>query len=257
MLGSLSPAQLLLLSLFVFFAGIVDALAGGGGLITLPAYLAAGLSPALVLGTNKLASSIGTVGASVHYHWKQRHPLRALAPALAAAVAGSYLGARLNLLLDPALIKPLLLLALPLVAFFVYSKHSFGRADRSGELTHDQRLGRSVGVALPIGAYDGFIGPGTGTFFALALSRACRYDLLGATARAKYLNLATNIAALAAFLAAGRVRLGLGLAMGGVSLAGNLVGSHLGLKKGAEVIRPVVILVLAGLFIKLGLDLLK
>lgn len=252
--GDFTPAGLSVLGALVFFAGVVDALAGGGGLITLPAYLAAGLNPALLLGTNKLATSIGTSGASLNYQLRQRRPLRDLAPALIAALLGSFLGARLNLLMDPSWIKPLVLFALPVVAYLVYSKHSFGRTDRSGELSQSDLMGRSAVLALPIGVYDGFIGPGTGTFFALALTRFCRYDLLGSTARAKFLNLATNIAALAAFLLADRVHLRLGLWMGAASLCGNYVGSHWALKKGAEVIRPAVLAVCAGLFATLLLD---
>lgn len=253
MLGFSAP-QLGLLSLLVFFAGVVDALAGGGGLITLPAYLAAGLSPALVLGTGKLASSLGTLAASANYQRRARHPLKAMLPSLAAAFVGAFLGAKLALLMNPAWIKPLVLAALPVVCFFVYSHHSFGQGDRSGDLSRTQLMERSASIAFPIGCYDGFFGPGTGTFYALALSRWCRYDLLGATARAKFLNLATNIAALAAFLLAGRVHLALGLAMGAVSIGGNYAGSHWGLKKGAAVIRPAVLLVCAGLFLKLLWD---
>jgi hypothetical protein len=106
-------------------------------------------------------------------------------------------------------------------------------------------------MSLAFGAYDGFIGPGTGTFFALALSRWCRYDLIGATARAKFMNLATNAAALVFFFYVGRVHIALGLWMGAVSIGGHWTGSHLGLKRGADAIRPMVILVCAGLFLKL------
>ena len=113
---------------------------------------------------------------------------------------------------------------------------------------------RGLMVAFPIGAYDGFFGPGTGTFFALALVRWGRYDLLQATARAKILNLAANLAALAAFAWAGRLHWGLGLSMSVLSVAGHWVGSHLGLRDGARVIRPVVALVCAGLFAKILFD---
>jgi uncharacterized membrane protein YfcA len=111
-------------------------------------------------------------------------------------------------------------------------------------------------VSGPIGAYDGFFGPGTGTFFALALTRFCRYDLLGSTGRAKLLNLASNVAALLMFLQAGAVHLKLGLAMGALSVGGHWAGSHLGLRKGAAAIRPMVLLVCALLFAKILQDLL-
>jgi len=113
---------------------------------------------------------------------------------------------------------------------------------------------RSASVAFPLGVYDGFFGPGTGTFLAIGFNRFCRFDLLRATAWAKSVNLATNAAALAAFLWSGRVDLRVGLAMGAVSVAGHYTGSSLGLKQGAKVIRPVIALVCGGLFLKLLLE---
>ncbi|MBI5242995.1 MAG: TSUP family transporter [Elusimicrobia bacterium] len=249
-----SPLQWAALSALVFLAGVVDSLAGGGGLITLPAYLAVGLPPSLVLGTNKLSSTIGTAASTANYAAGLGLKLRALLPAAVVAVMGSVLGARLALNLDPGWIRPLLLAALPLAAYSVLSEHRFAEDDRSGEFTPKERLLRSAAVALPVGVYDGFFGPGTGTFLALGFSRLCRFDLLRATAWAKLINLASNAAALAAFLPAGAVHLKVGLAMGLVGAAGNIVGSSLGLKQGAQAIRPVIALVCAGLFIKILLD---
>ncbi len=251
---SLTTPALAALGAGVFLAGVMDALAGGGGLITLPAYLAAGLSPALVLGTNKLASSLGTVVATIRYHRALRFSVKDFLPALAAAALGAFLGARLAVLADPQWLRPLLLAALPLASWLIWSRRDFGREDVSHRRTPAQRLRRGVLVAAPIGVYDGFFGPGAGTFYALGLVRACGYDLLGATARAKALNLLSNLAALAAFVAAGRLDWRVGQPMAGLSIAGNWVGAHLGVRNGAAVIRPVVVLVCAGLFAKLLLD---
>lgn len=254
LLPEFSTTSLVALGALVFFAGVVDSLAGGGGLITLPAYLAVGLPPGLLLGTNKLASSIGTVVSAFRFHARLRFSLLAFMPVAAASLVGSALGARLVLFLDPHLIRYFLLAALPVVAYAVYSHHDWGTVDRSGTLGPKTLAWRSVGVSFPIGAYDGFFGPGTGTFFALAFTRFCRYDLLGSTGRAKLLNLLSNVAALAMFLKAGAVHLPLGLTMGVLSVAGHWVGSHLGLRKGAEAIRPMVLLVCAGLFAKIVYD---
>ncbi len=254
MLEGFTLSQIFFLAILIFFAGVVDALAGGGGLITLPAYLAAGLNPALLLGTNKLASSIGTLAAAVKYQRGHAIRLGALVLPLSACALGSLLGARLSSLIDPAKFKYILLVVLPGVGWLVYSHHQFGREDNSKELGDALVFRRTMLMSLGFGGYDGFIGPGTGTFFALALARWCRYDLLGSTARAKFLNLATNLAALGFFLHAGRVHIRLGLTMGAVSVLGNWTGSHLGLKKGADAIRPVVILVCASLFVKLLAD---
>ena len=250
-----SVLQLTVLSFLVFLAGVLDSLAGGGGLITLPAYLAVGLPPGLVLGTNKCASSIGTVASVVRYFRTLSLDRGAVVPMVVAALVGSAAGSGLALLLDPKWIRPLMLCVLPFVAWSVLSKHHFGLEDRSGELPPASLRARTVGVAFPIGAYDGFFGPGTGTFLALGFARFCRYDLMHATGYAKAVNLASNVAALVSFLAAGRVHLALGVGMGVVSVAGHLVGSHLGLKRGAAAIRPAIALICAGLFLKIAFDL--
>jgi len=241
----------------VFFAGIVDALAGGGGLITLPAYLAVGLNPALILGTNKLSSCLGTIVSTVRYHRALKFSIRDFMPVIISSMVGAWLGARAAILVDPSWIRPMLLAALPVVSYLVWSKKDFGSSDDSASLTFAERQRRGVLIAAPIGAYDGFFGPGTGTFFAIAFARWGKHDLLGATARAKILNLVSNIAALGAFLWAGRLDWKVGLSMSLLSIAGHWVGSHLGVKRGAALIRPVVALVCAGLFVKVLFDALR
>jgi uncharacterized protein len=248
--SGLGPDQLAALGSLVAFAGAVDAMAGGGGLITLPAYLAFGLDPALALGTNKLASSIGTTASCANYQRRHKLDLRGLAPALAASLAGSWLGARAAARLRPDAIRLMLLLALPVLAAFLLSRRDFGAEDASDRHHPKALRTRTALVSLPIGLYDGFFGPGTGTFFALSLVRFCGFDLLGATARAKFLNLASNVSALAAFALAGRLDWGIGLSMGAASLLGHYAGSRIGLRGGARVIRPVVALVCAALFVK-------
>ena len=171
--------------------------------------------------------------------------------------AGAALTAGLALLLDPAFIRWLLLGALPLVAFAVLTRHEFGGKDRSAELGARTLRDRACLVSASVGAYDGFFGPGTGTFFAIAFARWGRHDLLGATARAKILNLVSNLGALGAFIWAGRLDWKVGLSMSLLSVAGHWVGAHLGVKKGAAVIRPVVAFVCAGLFAKVLFDALR
>lgn len=257
MISGLSTPAFAALGACVFLAGVVDALAGGGGLITLPAYLAVGLNPALVLGTNKLASSFGTFTATVRYHRSLKFSVKDFLPILAAAALGAWVGARLAVLADPRWLRPLLLVALPVVSWLIWSRRDFGREDASHRHSAAERRRRGMMVAAPVGLYDGFFGPGAGMFYALGFVRVCDYDLLGATARAKALNLLSNLAALATFLAAGRVAWRVGLPMAGLSVAGNWVGAHLGVRNGAKAIRPVVLLVCAGLFAKLFLDLIR
>jgi hypothetical protein len=180
--------------------------------------------------------------------------VRPFVPSLVCAVLGSGLGAWLALSLGPACIRLLLLAALPLVCLAVLARHEFGEEDHSAELDARTLRQRSCLISAAVGTYDGFFGPGTGTFFALALARWCRHDLLGATGRAKLLNLTTNFAALAVFLCSGRLSLALGLAMAAASAAGHWLGAHLGLRHSERVIRPAVALVCAGLFLKILRD---
>lgn len=254
MIAGLPAARFSILAVLVYFAGVVDSLAGGGGLITLPAYLAAGLSPALVLGTNKLGSCIGTTAAVFNYHRGKALSPRKLVLPVAACFAGSFCGARLATVLHPTYIRTTLLVVLPLLAGFLYFRRDFGRADETGRHAPLALQARCAAVTLPCGFYDGIFGPGTGTFMALGLTRVAGFDLLEATSLTKVFNLSTNAAALATFLYARRVSVPLGLCMAAASLGGNYTGSHLGVRGGAKTIRPAVLLVCAGLFAKLLFD---
>ncbi|MFH1620304.1 MAG: TSUP family transporter [bacterium] len=256
-LGEITPLALAVLALLVFFAGFVDSLAGGGGLITLPAYLAAGLDPLFLLGTNKLSSSLGTLVAAWKYFRELRVTPHSLISLLMVSAAGSAAGAGLVLLIDPAALKYIMLFIIPLAAWPVILRHRGMIADLSSGLGEKRIFVRSTAVAFSVSAYDGFIGPGTGTFFALAFTRFCRYDLLKATALAKVFNLTSNLAALSAFLWAGRVSIRLGLLMALAGMAGNYAGSCAGISGGTRVIRPALLIVCAGLMVKLVLDMVR
>ncbi len=258
MTGILAAAQPYAgLTALVFLAGFVDAIAGGGGLITLPAYLAHGLSPALLLGTNKLSSSMGTTVAAARFLKEARLRADLLFILVALAAAGSFAGARAIALVPPETVRYLLIVLLPPVAVFLAARRRFGLSDTSSRFSEGALLSRSGGISFGVSFYDGLLGPGTGTFLALAFARFCGYDLLRATALAKLLNLVSNLSALAAFLWLGRVDVKLGLAMGLAGMAGNWAGSHLALKKGAWVIRPMLLLVSASLLVKVAWDMLK
>lgn len=257
LLDGFSGSALFSLGLLVFFAGFVDALAGGGGLITLPAYLLAGLNPALLLGTNKMSSSLGTLAAVYRYFTRLRYDLKPFIPLLFASVAGSAAGARLALLIDPSAFRYILIIVIPVSAYLVFSRHSFHLADLSSGLQRSALARRSLLISFFISCYDGFIGPGTGTFLALAFTRFCRYDLLKSTAYAKLLNLSSNAAALATFLWAGKVNVPLGIIMGAASIAGNYAGSHVGIRKGTGFIRFMLLAVCSGLMLRLVWDMFR
>jgi hypothetical protein len=247
----------LALAALVFLAGFVDAIAGGGGLITLPAYLAHGLSPLLLLGTNKLSSSMGTTVAAARFLRETRSGADLLFVLGVLAAAGAFLGARAVSLIPPEFIRYLLIVALPAVAVFLAARRSFGLTDTSSRHSEGALLARSGSISFLVSFYDGLLGPGTGTFLAVALARVCGYDLLRSTALAKFLNLVSNLAALGTFLWLGRVDLKLGLAMGAAGMAGNYAGSHVALKKGAWVIRPMLFAVSAALLAKLVWGMLR
>ena len=234
----------------VLLAGFVDAIGGGGGLISLPAYLLAGLPAHSAIATNKLSSTCGTTLSTVRFLRHGLINLKLALPAAAAAFAGSALGARLSLLVSEEVMKYILFAVLPVAAFFVLNRHLF--QDRGGEAVADRRtLIVCVLSALVIGAYDGFYGPGTGTFLIIAFTVFARMSVSAANAQAKVINLTSNITSLAVFLLNGQVVFLLGLAGALCNMAGNYVGSGLALTRGAKIVRPVILAVLLLLFLKI------
>jgi len=245
------------LTVLVFLAGFVDAIAGGGGLITLPAYLAHGLSPALLLGTNKLSSAMGTTVAAAKFLSEARFGADFLFILVVLSAGGSFLGAKAISMVPPEAIRYLLIILLPPVAIFLAAKKSFGLTDTNRARPEASLLRRSGALSFFVSFYDGLLGPGTGTFLAVGFARLCGFDLLRSTALAKLLNLVSNAAALATFLWLGRVNVKLGLAMGLAGMAGNYAGSHLALKRGAWIIRPMLFTVSAALLVKIAWDMLR
>lgn len=237
----------------VFLAGLIDAIAGGGGLIALPAYLLAGVPIHIAMGTNKLASSLGTLAASLTYFIHRQIWLKLAFFAALWALSGAYLGARVALWMEPQRLQTIVIAILPLVAFVVLRKKA-----HSNELARTRvPWGRVSVVSAAIGFYDGFIGPGTGTLLILAFVGFVRLSYLQASANAKVLNLASGLAALMAFGLAGQVDLSLGLWAGLASVLGNVTGSLLAIKFGRDLIKPLLVVVFTGLMLSLIWDLLS
>jgi uncharacterized membrane protein YfcA len=240
----------------VFLAGLVDSIAGGGGLLSVPAYMAAGLPPHYVLGNNKFSSSFGTLFATLRYH---QHGMIDIGVALLSAVfalAGSFLGTSAVLLLSPALLRYVLVFLVPLVAVFTLANRSLGREDRSGRLPRKKMFFIAAPAALLLGFYDGFFGPGMGMFLILFFTLALKYDLVTANANTKVVNLASNVAAVVTFIVHGKVLYAIGIPAAAAGIAGNLFGAKLVIKRGGAVIRPVFIFTLILLFAKILYDLL-
>ena len=218
-------------------AGFVDAVAGGGGLLTMPALLFAGLSPAQAVATNKLQGSFGTFSA-VRYFIKRGELIpRENIPAITGVFVGACGGALAIQSLDPTFLAEWMPWALIVIAIYVLLSPDLGSYQRGARAS---MLG-FVASALMIGAYDGFFGPGTGTFFALAYVLLCGYTLSKATAHAKLLNFTSNIVSLAIFIFGGEVVWSVGLLMAVGQWTGARLGAGMVISRGAQLIRPITI----------------
>jgi uncharacterized protein len=241
---------------FVFLGGLIDAIAGGGGLITVPAYLAAGLPPHLALGNNKFSSCSGTIFTTARYF---RHGMIDVPVALTSAVLaliGSYLGTRTVLLLDPHFLHYLLVVLIPAITVFTLMNKNMGAHNTSASLSLRKKLIIGSLAGLVIGFYDGFFGPGTGTFLILIFALLLQYDFVVANGNTKVVNLASNVAAVVTFLFAGKIIFMLAIPAGLCGIAGNLAGSKMVVRKGSKIIRPIFIIALVLLFGKIVYDMI-
>jgi uncharacterized membrane protein YfcA len=247
--------ELLLLGVLALFAGFVDAIVGGGGLIQLPALFGVypGAAPALLLGTNKMAGIAGTAVAATRYLRRVRLPWRVLGPAMAGALAFSFLGARAVAWLPREAVRPLVLVLLVVVAGHILARRDFGAVHAPrGPTSAAPWLGFATGAAM--GFYDGFFGPGTGAFLMFVFVRVFGWDLLMASAAARVVNVATNLTALAFFAATGNVLWLTGGVMAACNIAGSVAGSELALTRGTGFVRTVFLAVLVALIAKFGWD---
>lgn len=236
-------------------AGFVDAIAGGGGLISLPAYFFAGLPAHAAIATNKLSSTLGTAVATVRYALFGYMVKRFVITGVACGLIGSAVGANLALLADATVLMVFMLAALLPVAVLVFRAKDLNRFSER-PLPPAAALAATAVIALVVGVYDGFYGPGTGTILMLLLTAVGRQDVKSAAGTTKAVNLATNAAALVVFLANGQVLVGLGLAAAAFNIAGNWLGSTFFDKKGALILRPIMLVVIALFAAKLVADLI-
>lgn len=229
----------LLLGAVGLLAGFIDSIAGGGGLITLPALLAVGLPPQMALGSNKLQGSLGTFSASLTFLRSGELSLRDMAMPASVALVSAGLGTLAVQALDPGFLSALI--PLLLVAIAIY----FVMAPQAGVVETRARIGAQAflwSVVPLIGFYDGFFGPGTGSFFAIGYVALLGHTLRQATAKTKLLNFASNIAALSVFALGGNVGWLAGLAMGAGQLVGARLGSQLVIRRGAGLVRPLLVI---------------
>jgi uncharacterized membrane protein YfcA len=240
------------------FAGFVDAVAGGGGLIQVPA-LFAGLpreAPATLLGTNKIASIFGTANAARRYLREVYLPWRIVLPAALAAFAFSWVGAATVAWLPGDLLRGMVLVLLVAVALYTLLKPDFGRQRTTARVPPRFTLVVAVAVGVLIGFYDGIFGPGTGSFLIFAFVRLFGMDFLHASASAKIINAATNAGALLLFAPAGHVLWALGLGMAVCNVAGAQFGARLAIRHGSGFVRAVFLVMTTLLIAKIAADIL-
>jgi uncharacterized membrane protein YfcA len=247
--------ELMVVSLASVLAGFVDAIVGGGGLILVPALFAVfpTTHPATLFGINKSASVWGTAFAARQYGRRVAMDWQALLPAAGAGFTGGFLGAWAVTVLPSEFLRKLLPIVLLGVLFYTLARKDLGREHVPTLQGRSQALAAS-GIGLVLGFYDGFFGPGTGSFLVFLFVRVLGYDFLNASASAKLVNTATNLAALILFALKGHVWWHYALALAVANVAGSLLGTHMALKHGAGFVRVVFIFVVGALILKTGYD---
>ena len=234
----------------LFLAGLVDAIGGGGGLISLPAYLLSGVPIHNAIATNKLSSACGTTLATLRFIRQGLVNWHLALPTIAFAVLGSSLGANLSMATGEGIMESILFVILPVVAFLVLNPRIFHDNQASDIVLNRRTLLTAIVSSFVVGIYDGFYGPGTGTFLIVAFTVFARMNIPTANAQAKVINLTTNITSLTIFILNGQVVFLLGLAAAVCNMAGNYVGAGLAMRGGSRITRPVILLVLVLLFLK-------
>ena len=237
----------------IFLAGFVDSIAGGGGLISLPAYLLAGVPMHNAIATNKLSSATGTLISTIRLCKNKFVDWGLAVPCISMALLGSYMGANIALHTSDKLLKGLLLPVLPVVAFYVLKKKNLDGNEKIPMDRKKQWLICAVS-SLVVGCYDGFYGPGTGTFLLLLYTGLGKMSVSKASGNMKLGNLSSNVAALAVYLCSGKRIILLGLAASCFSIAGHYVGSGMVMKNGSRIVRPIILVVISLLFIKIITD---
>lgn len=239
----------------IFLSGFIDSIAGGGGLISLTAYLAVGMPAHLALGTNKFSAVIGTAISTVRFAKAGHVRWDSAVFAFIGALVGSACGAQAALLVDEQLLRMMMVVIVPTVALIFLLKRDFGILEKN--LPRTKVILYSVIVGFILGGYDGFFGPGTGTFLIMAFTSVLGFGLLTACGNTKVVNLSSNLAALVIFVLQGSVNYRLGIPCAICGILGNYIGTGVAMKKGANIVRPMMFVVVGLLVIKIIYDLLQ
>lgn len=238
---------LFILCPIIAIGAIIDAIAGGGGLITLTAYVAVGLPPQIALGNNKFASASGTTIACYRYIRSGQVDWKVGSIAVLFSLAGSFVGSFLATRFADVYLHYLLIFLVPAIAVFIMIKPNFGQAK---SMATKYSIPLSAAIGLLLGAYDGFFGPGTGMFLTILFTSVIGLDLLRSSGTAKVVNLASNVAALITFIRFGNINYSIAIPCAISAIIGGYIGSGLAIRGGVKVIRPVMLFVLSLLLLK-------
>ncbi len=232
-----------------FLAGYIDSIAGGGGMVQVPVLLLSGMSPIHVLASNKMASLVGVLMATIKYALSKKISWKVVSIAIVPCLVASYIGSRLVMYVSDEIIKWAIILAIPVALVFLFKK--------SKKIVEEKTEVNNKNIILataPIGFYDGLLGPGTGTYMTISMKKFLHLDYLVSTASTKPLNFATNVGSAIAFVFAGKVLWGVAIVLGLANIAGSYVGSHYAIKGGEEFIKKVLVFVLVFM---LGANIIK
>ena len=244
----------LLIGVGVFCASFVDAIGGGGGIISVPVYLLAGLPTHYALGTNKLSACLGTIFSTYRYLKAGFVDWVLAIPSVGLALLGAFLGTKLQILVDENYLKYMLLVVLPIVAFVMLKQKKF--PEEKQEIDRKLQMLIVCSASFLVGCYDGFYGPGTGTFLLLIFCNFAKMDMRIASGNVKIVNLSSNIGAVVTSILAGKVLLPIGLIAAVFSMTGHYLGAGLTIKNGSKIVRPVIFVVLGLLAVKIILELI-
>lgn len=250
----ISMQTYLIICPLLFLAGLVDAIGGGGGLISLPAYLVAGLPAHMALATNKMSSTCGTALATFRFIRAGLVNFRLAVPSIITAILGASIGAHISLIMDEKVLMTVLILILPIAAFLVLNKKLFHDSGADAAAPDRKTYITAAAAAFLVGCYDGFYGPGTGTFLIIAFTVFAKLGIKAANAQTKMINLTTNVTSLVIFLLNGQVLLPLGLIAAACNMLGGYIGAGLVMKNGSKIVKPSILFVLILLLLKIISD---
>lgn len=238
----------------IFLSSFIDSIAGGGGLVSLPAYMITGIPVHSAFGCNKFSASIGTLFSTIRYYKNGKIHVRSAVISAVLSLLGAAIGSKVNLLISTILLKKICIFLIPVVAIVVL--YGSNRVRLREKMLEGRLLYATCGlIGFFVGMYDGLIGPGTGTFFILAYTSLVGFDYVTASGNAKVANLASNVSSLVVYLLAGKVYFALAVPATLCSIAGGWIGSGMAIQKGARFIKIILVLVLIGIVLKLMWDL--